>query len=232
LTIQPGAALAQRFFSGTGATYDHMVNLTTVGFDIWWKRKILKKIPPLPARILDQASGTGILTFKIARRFPSVRVIGIELREEYLNIAREKNKVFGLNNVKFILGRAEDVLLKGRFDCITSSYLGKYAELEVLVKNAKGMLREGGVIIMHDFSYPENRLYSGLLWLHFKMLQTIGSRKYPEWKTIFYELPGLIRRTRWVTELVHSLEMNEFSLIEVDSHTMGISTIVSAKLHK
>ena len=96
MTIQTGAALAHRLFSGTGSTYDYMVNLTTVGFDIWWKRKILEKIPPLPARIMDQASGTGILTFKIARRFPSSRVIGVELREEYLNIAVEKNRKFRL----------------------------------------------------------------------------------------------------------------------------------------
>lgn len=230
MTIQSGTALVHRFFSGTGSTYNYMVNLTTAGFDMWWKRKILEKIPPFPARIMDQASGTGILTFKIARKFPSSRVIGIELREEYLNIAKEKNRTSGLNNVQFVLGRAEDVLLKGRFDCIASSYLAKYAELEVLVPNAKKMLREGGVIIMHDFSYPKNRLYSGLLMFHFKMLQVFGSRKYPEWRTIFYELPELLRQTKWVDKLIEILEANGFSYVEVESHTMGISTIVTAKL--
>lgn len=64
------------------------------------------------------------------------------------------------------------------------------------------------------------------------MLQVIGSRKHPEWKTIFYELPGLLRRTGWVAELVKTLEINDFSGIEVESHTLGVSTIVSAKLHK
>ena len=101
--IQSGAAFAHRLFSGTGSTYDYMANLATAGFDIWWKRKILEKIPPFPARIIDQACGTGILTFKIARRFPSSRVIGIELREEYLDIAKEKNRTFGLNNVELIV---------------------------------------------------------------------------------------------------------------------------------
>lgn len=232
MTTQSGAALVHRFFSGTASTYDYMVNLATAGFDLWWKRKIIEKIPPLPARILDQASGTGILTFKIARRFPSTRVIGVELREEYLNIALEKNRKSKLNNVEFILGRAEDVFLKGRFDCITSSYLGKYAELAALIQNAKRMLREGGVIIMHDFSYPNNLIYSWLIGLHFKMLQMLGRRKYPAWKTIFYELPDLLRRTEWVTDLTKALEENQFSHIEVESHTMGISTIVTAKLHK
>ena len=206
-----------------------MVNLTTAGLDHWWKRKIMEKIPSHPVRIVDQASGTGILTFKIARRFPGCRVIGIELRKEYLNIAIEKNRVFGLKNVVFILGRAEDVLLKDRFDCITSSYLGKYAEMETLIRNAKKMLRNGGVLVMHDFTYPKNRLCSWFLGRYFNVLQGIGSRMYPPWRIIFYELYGLLRRTKWVAESVRTLEINDFSNIKVESHTLGISTIVTAK---
>jgi demethylmenaquinone methyltransferase/2-methoxy-6-polyprenyl-1,4-benzoquinol methylase len=232
LAIQSGTALAHRFFAGTGSTYDSMVNLTTAGFDTWWKRKIMEKIPSHPARIVDQASGTGILTFKIAHRFPGSRVIGIELREEYLNIAIEKNKSLGLKNVAFILGRAEDVFLKDRVDCITSSYLGKYAELETLIQNAKKMLRDGGVLVMHDFTHPKNRLCSWFLGRYFNLLQMIGSRMYPPWKIIFYELHGLLCRTEWVAELVNTLQANDFSHIEVVSHTLGISTIVSARSQK
>ena len=226
--IQSGTALAHRFFAGTGTTYDYIVNLTTAGFDHWWKRKILEKIPSHPIRIIDQASGTGILTFKIARRFPGSRVIGIELREEYLNIAIEKNKAFGLKNVAFILGRAEDVFLKDRFDCITSSYLGKYAEMETLIKNAKRMLRGGGVLVMHDFTYPKNLMCSWFLERYFNILQVIGGRMYPPWRIIFFELCGLLRRTEWVAELVKKLKMHDFTRIEVETQTLGVSTIVSA----
>ena len=229
MTNQSGTALARRFFAGTGSTYDYMVNLTTAGFDTWWKQKIMEKIPPCPTRIMDQASGTGILTFKIARRFPASRVIGIELREEYLNLAIEKNRALGLRNVEFILGRAEEVFLKGRFDCITSSYLGKYAEMETLIQNSKKMLRDGGVLIMHDFTYPKNRLCSWFLGRYFNLLQAFGSRIYPPWRIIFHELHGLIRRTEWVAQLLETLEVNGFSRIEVESQTLGVSTIVSAE---
>jgi demethylmenaquinone methyltransferase/2-methoxy-6-polyprenyl-1,4-benzoquinol methylase len=226
--IQSGTALARRFFAGTGTTYDYMVNLTTGGFDHWWKRRILEKIPSHPVRIIDQASGTGILTFKIARRFPGSRVIGIELREEYLKIAREKNGALRLKNVEFILGRAEEVFLNERFDCITSSYLGKYAEIETLVNNAKKMLRNGAVFVMHDFTYPKNRLCSWFLERYFNMLQVIGSRIYPPWRIIFYELCGLLRRTEWVAELVEILQINDFTHVKVETQTLGVSTIVTA----
>jgi demethylmenaquinone methyltransferase/2-methoxy-6-polyprenyl-1,4-benzoquinol methylase len=64
--------------------------------------------------------------------------------------------------VDFILGRAEDVVLDRSCDCITSSYLAKYAELGTLILNAEKMLRPGGLIIMHDFTYPSNPAF---LWL-------------------------------------------------------------------
>jgi demethylmenaquinone methyltransferase/2-methoxy-6-polyprenyl-1,4-benzoquinol methylase len=229
METHPGEELVHRFFFGTGATYDHMVNFCTVGFDRWWKRKILEKIPQRPIRIIDQACGTGILTFKIAHKFPLCRVIGVELREEYLKIAKEKATDLNLSNVEFILGRAEDVLLDESFDCITSSYLVKYAELGSLIRNAKKMLREKGLLIMHDFTYPAGRVFVQIWDFYLKLLQTVGSRKYPQWRTIFHELPVLLRDTRWVNDLVETLQENAFSDISLKSLTLGTSTIVTAR---
>ena len=163
--------LVPHFFSGTGPTYDRVVKLCTLGADVWWKRMILEKIPKGSTHILDQGCGTGILTFLLARKFPHGRVVGVELRDEYLNLAREKARARGLRNVEFILGRAEDVLLEENFHCITSSYLGKYAELEILIPNIKKMLQPGGLLIMHDFTYPQNRNVASLWEFYFRLLR-------------------------------------------------------------
>jgi len=189
----------------------------------------LAKIPEDCLGIIDQACGTGILTFQIARKFPACRVIGVELHEEYLRIAIDKERKLKLRNVEFILGRAEEVLLKERFDCITSSYLAKYADFGALVKNARRMLREEGVLIMHDFTYPPGALFSVLWEFYFKILQSLGSRRYPQWKTVFDELPELLRNTRWVDDLVRSLKEHAFSSIHVEPLTFGSATIVTAK---
>jgi len=85
--------------------------------------------PSDPTYIVDQACGTGILTVKLARRFPHCCVIGVELREEYLSIARNRASQLDLKHVEFRLGRAEEIVLQTGIDCITSSYLAKYAEL-------------------------------------------------------------------------------------------------------
>ena len=147
--------LVEQFFSGTGSTYDRIVNLCTLGIDGVWKERILEKLSN-PHRVMDLACGTGILTFAIAKRFPDCQVVGVELREEYLSIARSKAKELGMTNVEFILSRAEDVVLNDSFDCITSSYLAKYADLKLLVGNMTRMLQDDGLLLFHDFTYPSN----------------------------------------------------------------------------
>jgi len=223
-----GVETAERFFSGTGSSYDLIVNLCTLGFDLWWKQRILRKIPSRPLRIVDQACGTGILTMKIAQRFPACRVTGVEMRNEYLALAKRKAKSLEVRNVDFILGRAEDVLVDGPVDCITSSYLAKYAELDALVRNAVTMLLPGGVMVMHDFTYPRGRLFPRLWEFYFRILRTAGASWFPEWKTVFFELPGFLRQTRWVSKALSELNLNGFTRIGTESLTWGTSTLVTA----
>jgi demethylmenaquinone methyltransferase/2-methoxy-6-polyprenyl-1,4-benzoquinol methylase len=225
----PKVELVHRFFSGTGPTYDWVVNLCTFGADVWWKKLILEKIPKGSTRIMDQGCGTGILTFQIARKFPHSRVVGVELRDEYLNIAREKARALKLGNVEFILGRAEDVLLTDDFDCITSSYLAKYVELEILIRNIKKMLQNGGVLVMHDFTYPRNPTLARIWEFYFRLLKMAGNWKYPQWLEIYYSLPKFMRGTRWVTDLTRTLEANAFAGIQTQSLTFGTSAIVTAR---
>lgn len=224
----PRVELVNRFFSGTGQTYDLVVNLCTFGADIWWKKIIVEKIPKGSTRIIDQGCGTGILTFQIAQKFPNSRVIGVELRDEYLKIAREKARALKLGNVEFILGRAEDVLLEGNFECITSSYLAKYAELKILIRNIKKMLGNGGLLLMHDFTYPMNRTVARTWELYFSLLQIVGDWKYPQWREVYYSLPKFMRETKWVADLTRTLERNAFSNIHTQSLTFGTSAIVTA----
>ena len=230
MSTYSGSDIAHRFFSGTGPSYGLIVNLCTFGFDLWWKKKILRAVPPNPKRLLDQACGTGILTFKLARRFPRCRVIGVELRAEYLDVAKARAARLPLSHVEFLLGRAEEIVLQPGIDCITSSYLAKYAELRTLVSRAKRMLRPGGVLIMHDFTYPSGSFFLRLWKFYFRILQSLGARLFPEWKIAFEELPTLLENTRWVDELVSCLGENGFADLRVQNLFMGTAALVTATI--
>ena len=228
MMIHSRTALAERFFSGNGTTYEHIANFSTLGLDHWWKRKILNKLPQDPAKILDQACGTGLLTFKIVQRFPFCRVVGVDLQDEYLGIARKKAEALELTTVEFIHGKAEDVVLGEDFDCITSCYLAKYADLGRLVEHAHDMLREGGMLIMHELTYPTRLAYAFLWNIHFKLLQAYGKWKHPEWGVALTELPICLKETLWMEELIDALKVNKFSDIKIEYLAIRASAIVSA----
>lgn len=220
--------IVHRFFSGTGASYDTIVHLCTAGLDTSWKQKLLQKVPRKSTRIMDQACGTGILTMMLAQRHPHARIVGVELRDEYLSIARDKLNRSNLKNVELILGNAEDVVLDPPFDCIVSSYLAKYVDFDRLIRNASEMLNKNGVLIMHDFVYPANMLFAKAWRFYFKILQTVGSRKYPEWNTVFHELPSFLEEVAWTPRLRDSLKKYGLNNIEEEFYTFGASAVVSA----
>ena len=224
----PRLALVERFFRGTGGTYDTVVNVATFGIDRLWKRRIVSQIPAGAGRILDLACGTGISTIAIARRFPNSRIVGVELREEYLALARQKVRRHRMHNVELVLSRAEDYRSTESFDCISSSYLAKYADLPLLVRNCSEMVKPGGVLLMHDFIFPPNRALVALWRLYFKTLQTIGGALLPAWREIYYGLPRLIEETRWLPELQQALAENGFGDVRTQYLTAYGSAIVSA----
>lgn len=225
----PRLTRVETFFSGTGSSYDAMVHYATLGIDRLWKRRIADLIPPNPRRVLDLACGTGISTLAIAHRYPDCLIVGVELRDEYLAIARQKIHALGVSNVEFVLSRAEDYRSEQSFDCIVSSYFAKYADLGRLTTNMKRMLEDGGLLVMHDFTFPPKPYLERIWRLYFWLLQRIGSRLYPAWREIFSGLPRLIEESRWVDELTETLKQEGFGEIRLEHMTLYGSAIITAK---
>jgi demethylmenaquinone methyltransferase/2-methoxy-6-polyprenyl-1,4-benzoquinol methylase len=221
--------LVHRLFTGTGKSYDFMVNAATFGIDRLWKRRIVSLMPANPSCILDLACGTGISTLAIANRYPNCHIIGVELRQEYLDIARQKVQKLGLKNIELMLGRAEDYYSEKSFDCISSSYLAKYADLKKLIHSSKAMLKDGGLLLIHDFIFPPKPALVRIWRFYFKVLQTIGAAFFPAWREIYYGLPRLIEERHWVPELQEWLQQEGFSDIQVEYLTLYGSAIVSAR---
>lgn len=221
--------LVERFFAGTGRSYDFMVNAATFGIDRVWKRRIVACVPPDARRILDLACGTGISTLALARARPRARVTGVELREEYLAVAREKAARRGFENVDFALSRAEDYTAPEPVDCIVASYLPKYADLEVLVPRMQAQLQPGGSVVMHDFTYPPGVWRQRLWALYFKGLQSVGSRLFPSWREIYFGLPELIKETTWTEELTDRLREAGFRDVRLEYLTLYGSALVTAR---
>lgn len=201
MSINSPKSLVSKFFTNTSDSYDKVVHWTTFGRDGIWKKEILNKI--YGKSILDLACGTGILTRKIAQRFPHADVIGVDMSTSYLDVAKLNSKSF--RNILFIHQDAEKLELDQRFDSITSSYIPKYCDAKILIKKCVTHLNPSGVIILHDFTYPRN-IFVRIIWnLYFVLLRLIGYF-IPTWKDVFIVLPKLIRSSTWLNDYISAMK--------------------------
>ncbi|MEM4345114.1 MAG: class I SAM-dependent methyltransferase, partial [Candidatus Nitrosocaldus sp.] len=152
-----GHKTAIKFFKHTSSTYDRVVKLTTFGQDAVWKRVMLELVPAGDYTALDLACGTGILT--MALRDKVSLVYGLDIIYDSLLIADSKAKNLNYSNVILLNAVAEFVPLKdGTVDVITASYLAKYCDIEKVVMECKRLLRDNGIVIIHDFTYPKGTM--------------------------------------------------------------------------
>ena len=222
-------SVIHRFFPGTGRTYDRIVRLTTFGTDAAWKREILSRLPERAENVLDLACGTGYLTFQLAGLYPDAHITGVDITEDYLDVAGQAIEKLRIENVSLILSRAEDVKLNTAFDCIVSSYLARYADLEILTHNCAEMLRSGGILLMHDFVAPENPIVRSVWKRYFKLLSAFARWRYPEWEPAFSGLANHIRSTTWVQDLTTAMRDARLLDIRVEILGRGFSAIVTAR---
>jgi len=209
--------LVPKFFGKTSKSYDRVVTWATFGRDKYWKKEILEKIPSGNS-VLDLACGTGILTRLIANAYPNAKIIGVDIMQNYLDVAKINSQNY--NNITFVNQDAEKLNLDLKFDCITSSYLPKYCDAETLVKVCIKHLKDDGAIIFHDFTYPKNSFVKNLWDLYFVVLNFIGIF-IPSWKEVFKDLPKLIRSTTWLDDYEKTMNDNglqtEQKLLTLDS---------------
>lgn len=114
-------------------------------------------IPPGAKTVLDAGCADGTVTIAMAEMFPHIQFLGIDLDENFIEIARERSK--HLKNVRFQCVYLRQLLLrKKRYDCVQfCSVLHEFFQygegissvLKALA-DAHELLNEGGVINIRD----------------------------------------------------------------------------------
>ena len=219
-----GHLLARQFFSSKNASsYDKIVKFTTFYKDSLWKKEMVGFIDGRNKLILDLACGTGILSSFIRYESTHSRIVGTDLTFEYLKLAKNRQSYLLLtNSLAEFLPYKDD-----SFDVIISSYLAKYTELSTMVREHWRVLKKGGIVIIHDFTYPESRLMRVLWHTYFQILNQLG-RVITSWTDVFSNLDKLIQLNPWVNNLVRELDGIGFRSISKKYYTCGTAAIVWA----
>ena len=228
-SLQAREALVDRWFSGTGESYDRVVAWTTLGLDSYWKKRILATMPEKADRVLDLACGTGIVLEKLARKYPGAELVGVDLTKEYLDVAEVKLRGIGIT-AELIHANAESAPLTGLFDAVCSSYIPKYVDPDKLLACIRPHIRPGGIVVLHDFTCPKTFVYR-LVWRSWMwLLSTVGTHVFPAWKAAFdNELVTVIKETHWPRIYAQAFHLHGYVDVESQELTARTSMIVSAR---
>ncbi len=108
-------------------------------------------------RVLDVATGTGLLAFEAARRVGhDGRVLGVDVSEGMLAEANRKATEAGVRNIEFALGDAEHLdLPRTSFDrLVCSSALVLMSDISRALRHWHGLLKPGGIIAFDTPAQP------------------------------------------------------------------------------
>ena len=152
----------REMFDRIAPTYDMLNHTLSLNIDRLWRRRVVRLVRRFaPRRILDVATGTGDLAIAMARRIRGTQVLGVDLSEGMLDIARRKVAEAGLDGrVVLDTGDAERLFVSdSAVDVATVAFgVRNFGDLDAGLRDIARTLREGGRIVILEFSTPRNPL--------------------------------------------------------------------------
>ena len=146
--------LVQKVFSDVAKNYDLMNNIMSLGTHKLWKKRFVELINPQGLeKIIDVGSGSGdIAQIILSKKFTGELHL-IDLNNRMLEIAKKSIKK---RNVFFHIQNAENLKFKDDiFDkYIISFCLRNITDIKKSIKEAKRVLKPGGIYYCLEFSNP------------------------------------------------------------------------------
>jgi demethylmenaquinone methyltransferase/2-methoxy-6-polyprenyl-1,4-benzoquinol methylase len=203
----PSKDIARPLFSGVASSYEFTSQLFSYGQYRRWHRYLVGQLTlPAPALVLDMATGTGAIAFRIARR-PQVRVVAADITRAMLLQAQERALRDGQPPpIDLIECTAETIPFPdAAFDAVIFTYLLRYvSDVPATLRELTRVVRPGGVMLSQDFAVPRGVFYP--LWrLHTDLVLRVGGALLsPGWRRAGAFLGGSIRDfyRRWPEESI------------------------------
>ncbi len=160
---------AVQLFRGLPERYDRVGAVMSFGQDPRWRRALIEAIAPEAGmRILDVATGTGMVAFALAGR--GADVVGLDQSEEMLDAARERLQRTPklAERLSFVPGEAEALPFgDGEFDALSFTYLLRYVDdPAATMRELARVVKTGGRIGMVEFGVPGDPTLRWLWRIH------------------------------------------------------------------
>ncbi|ANE50574.1 bifunctional demethylmenaquinone methyltransferase/2-methoxy-6-polyprenyl-1,4-benzoquinol methylase UbiE [Flavisolibacter tropicus] len=145
-------------FDQIAPRYDFMNRFLSVGIDVSWRIKAIKRFKKdNPKHLLDVATGTGDMAIRACKMLPVQKVTGIDISENMLSYGRQKVTKEGLvDRIELLSGDSEYIRFDGNtFDGVMVAFgVRNFQNLEKGLGEIYRVLKPGARLIVLEFSQP------------------------------------------------------------------------------
>ncbi len=140
-------------FGRVAARYDLANAVLSGGLDYFWRRRAARIVRGWqPRRLLDLATGSGVLAVSLSRACPSMTVVGADFSLPMLQRAQAAGRVQRLAVADAMRLPFGD----GVFDAVTVGFgLRNMPSYRGALEETRRVLRPGGHLLILDFSVPQ-----------------------------------------------------------------------------
>lgn len=149
----------EQMFDHIAPTYDKLNHTLSLGVDRYWRKTALKALrSSKPRRMLDVATGTGDFAILAARHLQPEQLVGIDISEGMMAVARRKAADAGLSSGKVSFQREDCTKLSfpdNSFDAVSSTFgIRNFEQLDKALSEMHRVLTPGGQLVILELSTP------------------------------------------------------------------------------
>ena len=219
----------REMFDNIAPKYDLLNHTLSMSIDRVWRRRVVGEVRRAkPGRILDVATGTGDRAIAMARRIRDVQVLGVDLSEQMLAVARRKIEARGLDG-RIVLDRGDAERLAvadASVDVATVAFgVRNFGDLGAGLRELARTIKPGGKVVILEFSRPRNRVFRALYEFYsYKILPRIGGLVSRD-KRAYEYLPASVGEFPAPEEFMAMMARAGFRNCRARSQSFGIAQI-------
>ena len=217
-------------FDNIARRYDFLNHLLSMGIDRGWRKKavsLFKNNPP--SRLLDIATGTGDFAITALSVHPG-KITGVDISEGMLAVGREKILKKGLQDkIELMYGDSENLPFSdASFDGAMAAFgVRNFGDLDKGLKEIYRVLRPGSLLVILEFSKPENFPVKQLYWFYFRYVLPLVGRLVSSDSSAYTYLPESVKAFPDGEAFLERLRFAGFSQPNQKHLTFGIASIYS-----
>ncbi len=216
-------------FNNISKTYDLLNRFMTLGIDIIWRKKAIRSLKNLsPQLMLDVATGTGDFALEALRILKPSKIIGVDISQGMLDVAKEKIKKNNLEDkFEVQLGDSENLPFADHtFDAVTVAFgVRNFENLEQGLRDIMRVLKPGGRAVILELSNPTAFPIKQLFHLYFhKFTPAMGKLISKDHRAYEY-LPESVAQFPDGAKFAEITKKAGFTNCKVRPQTFGFCTI-------